>query len=90
MLRNTDEDVAQNYMASLINPLYHDVNFDDGNDDSHLLIRLRVDAITWACKYGNADCITQSKTKYAAWMEGPEENEYLIPRKCNLFRTYLL
>lgn len=63
-------------MTSLIDPLYNSVGFEENvNTDLLLEIYTRLDAIEWACKLGNTNCIQNSKEAYAKWMLDVESNE---------------
>ena len=64
-------------MTGLIDPLYEDVKFEESSTDLILVLYVREDAINWACKLGNADCIAKSQKAYAEWMADPMNKEYL-------------
>ena len=64
----------QRYMANLVTPLYSYVQFNETENDSHLLIYTRVSALTWACKLNIGDCVSSSVNLYRAWMNDPSNS----------------
>ena len=66
--------LRQLYMKKLVEPLYDYVSFNDGPEDSHLLIYTRGLAVTWACSLDIGDCVSNSDSLYKDWMEKPTDS----------------
>jgi len=78
------------YMLNLIDPIYTKLGFSARPDDSHLDIKLRKKAISWACSMGNKDCLTKAKETFGDWMGMVEpDSELANPVDVNLkYQTY--
>ncbi len=61
-------------MTSLVGPYYEFVGFQEMESDAHLTIYSRSDAMSWACRLGILDCVTNSKIKYAELMNDPDNS----------------
>jgi aminopeptidase N len=62
-------------MTNLVTPYYNHVGFQESTLDSHLTIFARSDAMSWACRLEIADCVDNSKVKYAELMKEPDNNQ---------------
>jgi len=78
------------YMLNLVDPIYTKLGFSARSDDSHLDIKLRKKAISWACSMGNKDCLTKAKETFGDWMGMVEpDSELANPVDVNLkYQTY--
>jgi len=78
------------YMLQLVDPIYTKLDFNARPEDSHLDIKLRKQAISWACSMGNKDCLVKAKENFAAWMGMVEpDSETANPVDVNLkYQTY--
>jgi len=78
------------YMLNLVDPIYTKLGFSARPDDSHLDIKLRKKAISWACSMGNKDCLTKAKETFGDWMGMVEpDSELANPVDVNLkYQTY--
>ncbi|SPP82964.1 blast:Membrane alanyl aminopeptidase [Drosophila guanche] len=52
------------YIQSLTHKAYQKLGFNETSADSALDIYLRTKVLTWACRYGSADCIRQAKNYF--------------------------
>ncbi|XP_034661661.1 membrane alanyl aminopeptidase isoform X1 [Drosophila subobscura] len=52
------------YIQSLTNKAYQKLGFNETTADSALDIYLRTKVLSWACRYGSADCIRQAKNYF--------------------------
>lgn len=59
-------------MTSLITPYYNFVGFQETQADAHLIKYSRIDAMSWACRLGVADCVQNAQSSYAAVMAQPD------------------
>jgi len=78
------------YMSTLIDPLYTYVGFNENASDPHLVTFARGDALTWACRLGNTDCIQNSKTYYAAWMNDPNNDDIVPANQLSTISCYAI
>ncbi|XP_064106708.1 aminopeptidase N-like [Macrobrachium nipponense] len=78
----------KNYLLDMLIPLYDSVGFDDDLDDPHLEQFKRVSAVSWVCKLGYEDCVTNSVNLYKAWMQNPTNHSIISPnQKRSVFCT---
>ncbi len=70
--------LRQLYMKKLVEPLYDYVSFNDGPEDSHLLIYTRGLAVTWACSLDIGDCVSHSVSLYKEWMDKPTNSSWVF------------
>ncbi|XP_016982032.2 membrane alanyl aminopeptidase [Drosophila rhopaloa] len=49
------------YIQSLTNKAYNQLGFNETSSDTALDIYLRTKILSWACRYGSADCISKAK-----------------------------
>jgi aminopeptidase N len=61
-------------MIDLVTPYYNHVGFQESKTDAHWTIFARSDAMSWACKLQIADCVDNSKMKYAEQMQQPDNS----------------
>jgi aminopeptidase N len=61
-------------MMNLVTPYYSHVGFQESTLDAHLTVFARSDAMSWACKLQIADCVDNSKAKYAELMKEPDNS----------------
>jgi len=78
------------YMLDLIDPIYTKLGFSARPEDTHLDIKLRKKAISWACSMGNKDCLTKARETFGDWMGMVEpDSELANPVDVNLkYQTY--
>lgn len=67
------------FVLGLVIPLYESVGFEDNIHDPHLDQFKRVQALTWACKLGHPDCISQASSLYSLWMSNPGNDSIIWP-----------
>lgn len=65
-------------MTSIVTPYYNHVGFQESDMDAQLTIYARTDAMSWACRLKIADCVDNSKAKYAELMNDPDNSMYYI------------
>eukprot|EP00092_Neocalanus_flemingeri_P064412 GFUD01078167.1.p1 GENE.GFUD01078167.1~~GFUD01078167.1.p1 ORF type:complete len:930 (-),score=265.24 GFUD01078167.1:347-3136(-) len=78
------------YMLKLIDPIYTKLGFNARPEDTHLDIKLRKKAVSWACSLGNKDCLNKAKENFGVWMGMVEpDSEKGNPVDVNLkYETY--
>ncbi|EFX67144.1 hypothetical protein DAPPUDRAFT_203795 [Daphnia pulex] len=69
------------HMMNLVTPYYSHVGFQESTLDAHLTVFARSDAMSWACKLQIADCVDNSKAKYAELMKEPDNSLILSPNQ---------
>ena len=74
--------LMQDYMRTLIDPLYKRLGYQMLPTDKHLDIYLRTLAVAWACGLDHPECKQETKRQYSEWMEKlnpdePSENPYV-------------
>lgn len=53
----------------MIGKIYNKVGFVAADTETQLDIYNRAQILSWACKYGNADCIENAKSRYLPLLE---------------------
>ena len=53
----------------LLTPLLEHVTFNGTDEDDPLLLYTRMNAISWACKLDQDECVQYSIGLYSAWMK---------------------
>ena len=66
----------QKHIKKIITPLYNSLGFNQRIDDSPLTVKLRTNAVNWACFVNNKDCSRNAVQSYARWMADPDNLEY--------------
>lgn len=59
----------QKYVLNLIEKIYKKLSFSFMDSDSQLDIYNRAQVLSWACKYGSADCIADSTIRFLPLLE---------------------
>ncbi|KAK4001974.1 hypothetical protein OUZ56_003836 [Daphnia magna] len=76
------------HMTNIVTPYYNHVGFQESDTDAQLTIYARTDAMSWACRLKIADCVDNSKAKYAEQMNDPDNSRILSPnQKSTILRT---
>lgn len=58
---------TQTHMLALVENIYNQLGFEERDEDDRFTILLRNAVLTWACNFGNTDCISKSIDYFAAW-----------------------
>ncbi|XP_017058608.1 membrane alanyl aminopeptidase [Drosophila ficusphila] len=60
------------YIQALTNKAYSQLGFNETTSDSALDIYLRTKILSWACRYGSADCISKAKSYFQSLTTVPK------------------
>ncbi|XP_017103497.2 membrane alanyl aminopeptidase-like [Drosophila bipectinata] len=60
------------YIQSLTQKAYNKLGFNETETDTALDIYLRTKVLSWACRYGSADCISRAKTYFQSLSTVPK------------------
>ncbi|XP_043068005.1 membrane alanyl aminopeptidase-like [Drosophila bipectinata] len=60
------------YIQSLTQKAYNQLGFNETETDTALDIYLRTKVLSWACRYGSADCISRAKTYFQSLSTVPK------------------
>ncbi|XP_050688572.1 aminopeptidase N-like [Eriocheir sinensis] len=77
--RTGDYGALEEYLLTLLTPLYDSVGFEDSAADPHLDQIKRVKVLYWACHLGHQDCVDKSVRLYKKWMKKPESKSIISP-----------
>lgn len=77
------------YVLHLIENVYNKLTFYPLLQDTHLDKLLRMNLISWACKYGHEDCIKNSLASFKGFIERnePVHQDYRAQIYCNGIRA---
>ncbi|XP_037728262.1 membrane alanyl aminopeptidase-like [Drosophila subpulchrella] len=60
------------YIQTLTNKAYNQLGFNETTSDTALDIYLRTKVLSWACRYGSADCISKAKVYFQSLTTVPK------------------
>ncbi|XP_063887378.1 aminopeptidase N-like isoform X1 [Scylla paramamosain] len=69
----------KNFLLRLLGLQYKSIGFQDSLTDPHLDQHKRVKILSWACKLGHEDCVTQSVSLFNQWMMNPMNKSIISP-----------
>ncbi|XP_068989802.1 glutamyl aminopeptidase-like [Neodiprion pinetum] len=74
MLADTDISTSLNdYIISLVKPVYKNVTWSVGDSDSHITLRLRPVVLEMACNAGYDQCLTEAGNLFLNWINGTDD-----------------
>nr|XP_034185421.1 putative aminopeptidase-2 [Osmia lignaria] len=72
-------DLLRDYVLALTTNRYKDLGFLDSYTEPHLNQLNRELILTWTCKYGNKDCVTQSTSLFREWRKDVKNKNGISP-----------
>lgn len=60
--------IGQEYLLSLLLPVYNSVGFEDLQEDDIQTQLLRDEVVTWACNLGHRSCRDEALRLFRTWM----------------------
>ncbi|XP_059610227.1 membrane alanyl aminopeptidase-like [Phlebotomus argentipes] len=76
-LRDENKELFGKYMNELMDGIYGHLTFNPKTSDSWIDIYNRANVISWACKYGHEDCLTNARDQFARLRN--DSTNYIIP-----------
>jgi aminopeptidase N len=65
----------KNYLTKMLTPLFTTLGFESQENDDHLTVLSRKSVLTWLCKFGQEQCVTNSTNLFAEWMKNATDNK---------------
>ncbi|XP_069688788.1 aminopeptidase N-like [Periplaneta americana] len=72
-------DNFKKYVLETVGLLHSTVGFNVLANDDHTVKLNRVNALTWACTYGDADCSLNARMLFHDWMNHPDDTTIIPP-----------
>ncbi|XP_044260023.1 aminopeptidase N [Tribolium madens] len=82
-VRTAHFDKFKKYLLDLVNDFYHELGFNENENDQHLTFYNRFEINSRACKLGVHDCIINAVQQFETWRNSPD------PDKRNLISANL-
>ena len=80
-------------MLNQLANVYDTLGFEEKKDDTQVTLLHRVNVVTWACRLGLEDCVSNATEKFRKYEEDAENNKYVYHNyliRHNLRREYTL